>query len=204
MNTIFLSQLQAAHEAREFALFIKNLAASGELFNIIPELKGLDQVPQDPRWHPEGDVWTHTMLVLENLPSEATFAMSLAALFHDVGKATTTVIHESGGISARGHEDESRKIAAKILADLGADSELQNDVLFLVFRHMIAHSKEANKRTLKRLILEGGVDLVDQLLLHGVADVKSGCKDFTDCIRLRELFDSLREAPLELERETCQ
>jgi poly(A) polymerase len=59
---------------------------------MIPALEGLSKVPQDPRWHPEGDVWTHTLLVIENLPPNATFTMSLSALFHDVGKATTTVI----------------------------------------------------------------------------------------------------------------
>lgn len=191
MNTTFLNQLQKAHETGSFASFIKKSAASGELFNIIPALKGLNLVPQDPRWHPEGDVWTHTLLVIENLPSNATFAMTLSALLHDVGKATATVIHETGRITAHGHENDSKKITTKILTDLGADSKLKEDVLFLVYRHMIAHSKDANVKTLQRLIVEAGIDLVDQLLLHGVADVKGGCGDITHCIRLRELFESM-------------
>ena len=190
MSHIFLNKLQKAHEAGTFASFIKKSADSGELFDMIPALKGLNLVPQDPRWHPEGDVWSHTLLVIENLPSNATFAMALSALFHDVGKSTATVIHETGRITAHGHENDSKKIASKILVDLGAESKLKKDVLFLVFRHMLAHSKDTNIKTLHRLILEVGDELVDQLLLHGVADVKSGSGDFTNCIRLRKLFDS--------------
>lgn len=187
----FLSQLQAAHSQGGFAAFIKASAASGELFNIIPALKDLDLVPQNPLYHPEGDVWVHTLLVVENLPPNATFAMALAALFHDTGKKYTTVIQDDGRITARGHEAVSRKIASEVLDDLGADAKLKEEVLFLVYRHMLAHSKDTKEKTLQKLIDESSLELVDQLLLHGVADVKSGCCDFTECIRLRELFDGI-------------
>lgn len=193
MSYHFLSQLQAAHEQGSFAAFIKDSAASGELFRLIPALKGLDQVVQNPRFHPEGDVWTHTLLVVENLPSHATFAMALSALLHDTGKKYTTVIQEDGRITALGHENVSRKIASEVLEDLGADAQLKEDVLFLVYRHMLAHSKDTKEKTLQKLIFESNVGLVDQLLLHGVADVKGGCCDFTECIRLRELFDSMEK-----------
>lgn len=195
MHHIFFAQLQNAHAQGLFSQFIKDSAITGELFEFIPALKGLDQVPQDPRWHPEGDVWTHTLLVIENLPSHATFAMALAGLFHDVGKASTTVIHETGRITAHGHESASKKIASVILDDLGADPTLKEAVLFLVFRHMLAHGRDTNEKTLRRLVNEGGYELVDHLLLHGVADVQSGCKDFTDCIRIRQIFDAMDKHP---------
>lgn len=191
MNNIFLNQLQRAHEQGKFAVFIKESADSGELFKMIPALKGLDQVPQDPRWHPEGDVWTHTLLVIENLPPHATFATALSALFHDTGKKYATVVLETGRITARGHENFSKKIANEILNDLGADVKLKEEVLFLVYRHMLAHSKDTKEKTLRQLIAEAGSEMVDQLLLHGVADVKSGCGDFTECTRLREIFDNI-------------
>lgn len=189
---IFFDQLRKAHEQGVFSQFIKDTAASGELFSNFSVLECLSRVPQDPRWHPEGDVWTHTLLVVENLPPNATFAMALSALFHDVGKAAATVVQESGRITAYGHENISKKITSKILDDLGVDPHLKKEVLFLIARHMIAHSKDANVKTLRRLILEAGPTLVDQLLLHGIADVKGGSGDFTDCIRLRELFDSMK------------
>ena len=192
MSSNFFKRLQAEHAQGSFAKFIRDSAASGELFEVLPQLEKLDQVQQDPRWHPEGDVWTHTLLVIESLPVNATFAMALSALFHDVGKLKTTVIREDGRITAYGHESVSRKIANEMLDILGADPELKREVLFLVFRHMIAHSKETNKKTLHRLIMEGGYELVDQLLWHGYADVKGGCGDFSNCIRLRELFESIK------------
>ena len=191
MSTVYFGQLRTAYENGIFVSFIKESAASGELFTMIPSLKGLDQVDQDPRWHPEGNVWTHTLLVIENLPPTATFAMALSALLHDVGKAYTTQIYESGRITAYGHEGVSKKIANIVLDDLGADSKIKQDVLFLIAHHMVAHGKHTTIKTLRRLILEAGVDLVNQLLLHGVADVKSGSGDFTDCIRLRALFDNI-------------
>lgn len=49
------------------------------------------------------------------------------------------------------------------------------------------------RKTLRRLILEAGAELVEQLLLHGVADVKGGSNDLTNCIRIRELFDSMNK-----------
>lgn len=187
----FFNQLQKAHDAGTFLTFIQKSADTGQLFTIFPELKNLNQVPQNPLYHPEGDVWTHTLLVVENLPANATFAMALSALFHDIGKATKTVIHEDGRITAHGHENASKRIAERMLDGLGANENLKKEVLFLVGRHMLAHSKDTKLKTLQKLVDEAGYDLVDQLLLHGVADVKSGCKDFTECIRLRELFDNM-------------
>lgn len=188
---IFFNRLQTAHAQGVFAQFIKNTALTRELFTHFPALEGLSQVPQNPLYHPEGDVWIHTLLVIENLPANATFAMAFAALFHDAGKAATTVVQDSGRITAYGHENVSKKIASAILDELEVDSSFKKEVLFLIFRHMLAHSKDTNIKTLRRLILEAGPDLVDQLLQHGYADVKGGSKDFTHCIRLRELFDSM-------------
>jgi len=191
MKSNFLKLMQIAHEQGFFATFIRDSAKSGELFEAIPKLKGLSEVPQDPRWHPEGDVWTHTLLVIENLPKNATFAMALSALFHDIGKATATKILDTSRITAHGHENVSKKMTNEILDGFGADSELKRQVLFLVARHMLAHSKDTKEKTLRKLVLEGGTALVDQLLLHGVADVKAGCGDFTDCKRLRDIFNNL-------------
>ncbi|HEV8053140.1 MAG TPA: HD domain-containing protein [Parachlamydiaceae bacterium] len=195
MNDNFLNELKAAQEKGVFADFIRDTAESGILFEAMPQLRGLHQIPQDPRWHPEGDVWIHTLLVLKNLPANATFAMSLAALLHDVGKAAATVILDSGAIKAHGHEEISAQMAHDILSKLGASDELQKEVVFLVRHHMKAHSHDTKAKTLRRLILEGGRDLVDQLLQHGVADVAGGCRDFTACERIRHLLNHLEEKP---------
>lgn len=195
MNTEFFNQLRRAHQQGIFASFIRNSASSGTLFEAIPQLRGLDQIPQDPRWHPEGDVWTHTLLVIENLPTNATFAMSLAALLHDTGKASTTKILETGAITAHGHEEISADLALSILDSFNTDVLLKEEVVFLVRYHMMAHNKDTTVKSLRRLIRKGGSDLVDQLLQHGVADVAGGCRDFTECERLRNLFDQISQEP---------
>ena len=192
MNCDFLNQLRTVHKEGRFLDFIRKTAESGILFEAMPQLQGLDKIPQDPRWHPEGDVWTHTLLVIQNLPPDATFALSLAALLHDVGKSSKTVILETCAISARGHEAVSEQISHEILDALGADDQLKKEVIFLVRNHMTAHNPNANAKTLRRLVIEGR-ELVDKLLQHGVADVAGGCRDFTDCQRLRKLFDDLGE-----------
>lgn len=192
---MMLQRLKDAHARNEFHAFVVDLVETGELFEVLPQMEGLNAVQQDPRWHPEGDVLTHTLLVVANLPPDATFAMSLAALFHDVGKLTETVLEADGRVTAHGHEDVSAEVADVMLALLGADDTLRQEVLFLVRHHMTAHAKQANAKTLRRLVREGGKQLVDDLLRLGVADAAGGGQRFEPCVRLRELFDNLGEVP---------
>ncbi|MFN0120946.1 MAG: CCA tRNA nucleotidyltransferase [Blastocatellia bacterium] len=76
-----------------------------------PEARALIACPQDPEWHPEGDVWIHTGLVLDEarkliggLPRAKQMAVMLGALCHDFGKPPTTAV-EDGRIRSKGHED---------------------------------------------------------------------------------------------------
>jgi tRNA nucleotidyltransferase (CCA-adding enzyme) len=78
---------------------------------LFPELDALWSIPQDPEWHPEGDVWTHTLLVLDearklidDLPRPKQLAVLLGALCHDFGKPATTY-NVDGRIRALGHEE---------------------------------------------------------------------------------------------------
>jgi tRNA nucleotidyltransferase (CCA-adding enzyme) len=78
---------------------------------VAPELIPLAETPQDPEWHPEGDVWTHTLQVVDqaaaliaDLDRPRALAVMIGALCHDLGKPTTTR-HEDGRIRSRGHEE---------------------------------------------------------------------------------------------------
>ncbi len=64
------------------------LDSSGLLEHAFPEFHRLKVVQQNPEYHPEGDVFTHTRMILENLPNDASLELKLSALFHDVGKYT--------------------------------------------------------------------------------------------------------------------
>ena len=79
--------------------------------DIAPELVPLAATPQDPEWHPEGDVWTHTLLCLDearrlidDLDPPRALAVMLGTLCHDLGKPGTTKF-EDGRIRSRGHEE---------------------------------------------------------------------------------------------------
>ena len=65
------------------------------LFSIFPVLRTLQYVEQDPRWHSEGNTLIHTMLVCENIP-KGDKILFFTALFHDLGKMTTTMHQEDG------------------------------------------------------------------------------------------------------------
>jgi tRNA nucleotidyltransferase (CCA-adding enzyme) len=87
---------------------LRDLGAINQLF---PEIKALIDVPQDPEWHPEGDVFVHTCLVIDrarelidDLPYAKQVTVMLAALAHDFGKPATTEFID-GRLRSRGHEE---------------------------------------------------------------------------------------------------
>ncbi len=87
------------------------LHALGALDQLFPEIKALIDVPQDPEWHPEGDVFVHTRLVtdrarelIDDLPYPKQVTVMLAALAHDFGKPATTEFVD-GRWRSRGHEE---------------------------------------------------------------------------------------------------
>jgi tRNA nucleotidyltransferase (CCA-adding enzyme) len=99
--------LQARHPSTAFRL----LAEWNQLGAVAPELVPLEATPQDPEWHPEGDVWTHTLLALDearklidDLDSPRALAVMLGTLCHDLGKPGTTKF-EDGRVRSRGHEE---------------------------------------------------------------------------------------------------
>lgn len=90
---------------------LKWLLALGVVDQLFPELKALIEVSQEPEWHPEGDVWIHTLLtvdrareLIDDLPYAKQVTVMLAALAHDFGKPATTAFID-GRIRSREHEE---------------------------------------------------------------------------------------------------
>jgi tRNA nucleotidyltransferase (CCA-adding enzyme) len=97
--------------SRRPSIGLKWLRDLGALAQLFPEIKALIDVPQDPEWHPEGDVFVHTGLVIDDaraligdLPYAKQITVMLAALAHDFGKPATTEFIE-GRLRSRGHEE---------------------------------------------------------------------------------------------------
>src|SRR5213078_848472 len=109
------------------------LDASGLLADILPEIAAMKGVEQPPEFHPEGDVWKHTLLLLEQL-DHPTETLALGALLHDVGKPPTFRVAER--IRFDGHVEEGVKMAEQICARLRFSNEETEQILALVDNHM--------------------------------------------------------------------
>lgn len=135
------------------------------LQQIIPEMAMMRGLEQPPKFHPEGDVFRHTCLVLEKLPATASRELVWAALLHDVGKMETHEVDENGRHTFHGHDKAGAVTTRRILAGLRADTELREMVSSMVGNHMrFRYVREMRRSTLARFVHRPTFE--DELLLH--------------------------------------
>jgi poly(A) polymerase len=160
---------------------IELLDRTGLLSVVLPEVVALKGVRQPPEYHPEGDVWVHTMMMLDLLerPS-ATLAM--AVLLHDIGKPATFRIAER--IRFDGHAEKGVEIAAGILARLRFSQKESEQILALIANHMrFKDIRQMRQSTLKRFLRLPGFDehlelhRIDCMASHGGLDCWRFAKD---------------------------
>jgi poly(A) polymerase len=126
------------------------LDTSGLLRDILPEVAAMKGVEQPPEFHPEGDVWTHTLIMLEGLQSPSP-ALALGVLLHDVGKPGTFRI--AGRIRFDGHVELGERIARDILNRLRLSNAEIDQVIALIANHMrFSHVHKMRESTLKRML----------------------------------------------------
>ncbi len=91
---------------------------------VLPEVEKLRGVEQPPEFHPEGDVWVHTMMLLEHLPAGAAATLAWGMLLHDIGKPATFQPRRAGDrIRFNGHVEVGVRIAEAICARLRFSNE---------------------------------------------------------------------------------
>jgi tRNA nucleotidyltransferase (CCA-adding enzyme) len=135
-------------KARRPSLGLAFLKTWGQLPAVAPELLPLEATPQDPGWHPEGDVWGHTLQVVDEAAALARdlgadrprqLAVMLGALCHDLGKPATTRF-EDGRLRSRGHEDAGLPPTSALLDRWNVHTllgyDLRAQVLALVAHHL--------------------------------------------------------------------
>jgi putative nucleotidyltransferase with HDIG domain len=126
------------------------LDSSGLLAHVAPQIKACQGVEQPPEYHPEGDVWTHIMLMLERMRAPAP-ALALGVLFHDVGKPSTFRIAER--IRFDGHAEVGAAMAKDWLCRLRFSNEEVEQVTSLVANHMrFKDVRQMRLGTLKRFL----------------------------------------------------
>ena len=141
-----------------------------------PELDALRGVPQDPEWHPEGDVWIHTTLSVDcaaQIDKNEREAPPLmwSALCHDLGKSEQTT-EVDGRIRSIGHDRKSAEISQRFLERLCAPNELNRQVAALVRDHLapaLFVSNPAGPRGYRRLARRLGSSGVNLQLLEKLA-----------------------------------
>jgi poly(A) polymerase len=184
--------LTEGHARRAFEL----LDTTGLLVQVLPEVTKMHGVEQPPQFHPEGDVWVHTMLLLEKLPPRASPTLAWGALLHDIGKPATFRPPDpqkpGDRIRFDGHVEVGVRIAEAILNRLRFSNEDAAQIVALVKNHMrFGDIREMRESTLKRFLRLLKFD--EHLALHWM-DASSAHGDL-------RLYDFAREryeaAPVE-------
>jgi putative nucleotidyltransferase with HDIG domain len=174
--------------------------SSGLLVEVLPEVKALQGVAQPPEFHPEGDVWTHTLMMLEGLGHvaltfgrAATPTLALGVLLHDIGKPATFAVRER--IRFDGHVEVGMKIAESICRRLKLSTRETERVVELVAQHMRFKDFLKMKRSTQlRFLALDGFD--EHLELHRL-----------DCLsshRNLEIYEAARRMMLETPAEVVR
>ena len=152
--------LTEGHASRAFRL----MDGSGLLFEVLPEISAMKGVEQPPEFHPEGDVFVHTLLLLDHLPLPCPATLAWGALLHDVGKPPTFRVAPDR-IRFDDHVDVGVKMAEEICRRLRFSNSDTEQILALVDNHMrFADAKKMKESTLKKFLRLPGFD--EHLALH--------------------------------------
>ncbi|MDQ2949562.1 MAG: CCA tRNA nucleotidyltransferase, partial [Acidobacteriota bacterium] len=126
------------------------LDESGLLEQVLPEVSAMKGVQQPPQFHPEGDVWTHTLIMLDQMRSP-TPALAWGILLHDVGKPGT--FRMADRIRFDGHVEAGEELARSILGRLRMSNEDTDQIIALIGNHMrFKDAPHMRESTLKRFI----------------------------------------------------
>jgi poly(A) polymerase len=174
------------------------LDETGLLKEVLPEISAMKGVQQPPEFHPEGDVFVHTLLLLENLPHPCPPTLAWGALLHDVGKPATFRVAPDR-IRFDNHVDVGVKIAEEICDRLRFSNHDAAQVLALVDNHMrFGHVTRMKESTLKKFLRLLGFD--EHLALHR-ADSLASHRNLSTYDFLRKKLteippEKIRPAPL--------
>ncbi len=147
------------------------LVDSGLANVILPEVLPLRGCPQPPNFHPEGDVYRHTRLMLSMLPHGCAETLAFGVLFHDIAKPQTLAIEPDGKMTYYGHTEIGGRVAESVLQRLRRPRAVQLRVAYLVHNHLrMMMAPRMRRATLKRMLAEEGFpELLELSLLDTLA-----------------------------------
>lgn len=181
--------------------------------DLFPELLAMKDSPQDPEWHPEGCVLTHTMHCMdaaidiadrESVTGDDRLVLILAMLCHDIGKPVTLAKNDEGRYTNHAHAEKGVPIAESFLLSIGAYARIIDRVLPLVKYHMVhlsmASIEQVSPRFIRRLARNLGSATINELAMVMEAD-KSGRPPLSKGIdaRTARMLEVAQELALEFE-----
>lgn len=191
---------------------LRFLQATGWL-DSFPELASIVGVPQDPHWHPEGDVWVHTLHVCdvarevadrENLDEVDRLILLLSALCHDLGKATTTEMID-GRWHAYGHCEAGVPLSRAFLERIGCPTKIIEIIEPLVAEHLVHATKSVSHRLVRRLAYRLDRATIRQLAHLIEADLRGRPplpghmpETMREMMRIAEAADLTKQKPVPL------
>lgn len=170
------------------------LDSTGLLAQVLPEVSRLKGVEQPAQFHPEGDVWTHTLLLLGQLEAGCSMTLAWGAVLHDIGKPATfqAPIGPGDRIRFNGHVEVGVRIAAEICRRLRFSNEETAQILALVENHMrFGDAPRMKTSTLKRFFRLDRFE--EHLALHRM-DCLAGSGNLDYYHFVRDRYDAMPEA----------
>lgn len=176
---------------------VEMLVETGLMRYVIPEVYGMIGCSQPPQWHPEGDVYVHTLMMLDALGrdgGEVSLELALGVLLHDIGKPPCRRVDETGRIRFSCHDREGASMARAILRRLKYSNAVVDAVCSMVERHMRFMNVRQMKKSTLRMFMSAP-HFREELELHRLDCLSSnGLLDNWQFVR--EALESYRNAPL--------
>ena len=160
----FIKIMLHENRVRGFDLLVN----SGLMAHILPEILVLQGCEQPPQFHPEGDVFVHTRLMLSLLPAQVSLPLVMSVLLHDIAKpATQTRDADTGRIRFNGHDKLGAEMTGNIMRRMKFPNDVIEPTVVAVEHHMtFMEVKKMRTATLKRMLSRPTMD--DELALHRV------------------------------------
>lgn len=171
---------------------------SGLLAVIVPEIAAMKGVVQSPDYHPEGDVFVHTLLLLSHLPAGAGETLAYGCLLHDIAKPVCAR-QDGARITFYGHTDQGAAMAEEILKRLKRGRAAWERVAYLVRGHLRpVQAPQMRLSTLKRFLREEGIEELLELARIDALSSNGDLSYYRFCQERREALpeEQIRPAPL--------
>lgn len=173
-------------------LFMDQLDLLGK---ILPEVHAMKGVEQPPHYHPEGDVFVHTMLMLEAMEKPASQELAFSVLLHDIGKTPTFALNKKGFPCFYGHEEKGSEMAMAIFRRLKCSNRLSGTVCSVIENHVrMAGMSKCKLSKIRRQMARPTIDIDLELCRLDAIGKGTAC-NLTNHGKLMEFREKFRNEP---------